>query len=148
MNWARLNGCLLFAMCVACAPLADAPRDAATQTPAYIQPFPVVAFPASASENQRSAARAVAKILGTTVVVEAAVNPVCCVWVEVTNWHPNAGTRGYVIINQEGGSIISATDDDQLGEAIDWLSRACRQTGSGVQVPVGLCTNFKVVAGW
>jgi hypothetical protein len=68
-------------------------------------------------------------------------NPVCCVWVEITNWTPNPGVAGYVIVNQPGGRIISASDLAQLRAAVQRFQQTIRKNGNSVEVLLGLLRN-------
>src|SRR4051812_37001161 len=86
---------------------------------AFVRPFPMVATARGASDARKVAAKEVAAAIGVSTFSELERNPVCCIWIEVTGWVPNPGEPGYFIINQGGGSIISASDDEQLRKAVE-----------------------------
>lgn len=111
----------------------------------FVRPFPIVGIPRGASDAQKAAAKQIAKAIGAALVTESDRNPVCCVWMEVSGWVPNPGVPGYYIINQGGGSIISATDDDQLAKAVERFKKSLRKAKTGVEVPVGMMTNYHII---
>jgi hypothetical protein len=52
---------------------------------------------------------------------------------------------GYVILHQGGGTVISASDTDQMKVAIKrWLSTA-KKTKDGLAFPVGITTSYRVI---
>jgi len=112
--------------------------------PDFVAPYPIVAVPTGATEAQKAAASDIAAAMGDTGFVETDVNPVCCVWIEITGWTPNPGGGGYIIVNQPGGSIISASDVDQLRPAVERFKKSLR-AHNGL-VPVGLLTNYPLPA--
>jgi hypothetical protein len=112
----------------------------------FVRPFPIVAIAKTASDAQRAAAKEIADALGVNVVSVMDKNPVCCVWLEVSGWTPNPGQAGYFIINQGGGSIISASDDQQLKKAVARFKESVRTGAEGVEVPVGMITSYRIVA--
>lgn len=72
-------------------------------------------------------------------------NPTCVFWVEVTNWNPNPGESGYVIVVQQGGAILLASDVRQLDLAIERIKNEIEIKSDGVYLPVGLLTNYPLV---
>jgi hypothetical protein len=108
-------------------PASYADELAKTSRTEFVRPFPIVALAADASDAHKAAAQEIADAVGVSVVIEVEKNPVCCIWVEVTGWTPNPGVPGYFIINQSGGSIISASDEKQLKTAVEQFKRAVRK---------------------
>ena len=107
-----------------------------------VRPFPIVGIPIGASIAHKAAANELAQALGASVQIEAKANPACCVWLEITGWTPNPGAPGYIIVNQPGGSIVSASDEDQLKLAVQRFKNVMQKSGKDVLVPKGLLTNF------
>ncbi|QDU93637.1 hypothetical protein [Lignipirellula cremea] len=122
--------------------LAAGPPD---QGQEYIRPFPIVALPLDASEAHLAAAQELADALEIRLVTRASKNPVCCIWVEISNWTPNPGAPGYLIVNQPGGSIVIASNEAQLAIAVKRFQSSMGGTGKEARVPPGLLTNFPIV---
>ncbi len=114
--------------------------------PEFVQPFPIVAVAQDASEVQKASARKIADAVGVRAVSVMKKNPVCCIWLEVTNWTPNPGEPGYFIINQGGGSLISASDEEQLKKAVEQFKKSIRNGANGTEVPVGIMTSYRIAA--
>ncbi len=112
----------------------------------FVRPFPIVAVPAGATAAHKAQAKIVADAMDVRVVSEMKTNPVCCVWVDITGWTPNPGEPGYVIINQSGGSIISASNEDQLRAAVERFRKTGRKKGKEFEVPLGLLTSYRIAA--
>jgi hypothetical protein len=127
----------------ACAPIVVFADDPKSEE--FIRPFPIVAIPPNAKDWQKSAARQIADAIGVRTVSEMNHNPCCCVWIEVSGWTPNPGEPGYFIINQGGGSIISASNEEQLRAAVKRFTESIRRDSTGAQVPSGMLTNYHVV---
>jgi len=89
-------------------------------------------------------AEQIAKLIGTTAVQASDHNPVCCVWLEITRWTPNPGIGGYIINHQPGGSLIQASDEDQLLLAIERFEATATRNGDRLEVPIGILTNYVV----
>jgi hypothetical protein len=83
-----------------------------------------------------------ARAIGNVPVVHVSENPGCCMWIEVTHWHPYPSSTGYIVLIQQGGGIVSASDAKQLRFALDRIARAYKQ-GS---LPQGVLTNYPSVA--
>lgn len=124
-------------------PIKSAESEAA-QTE-YTSPFPIVMMPENAHEAHKQLARELAESLDIKFVQEATTNPVCCVWVEISRYMPNPGSPGYVIIHQPGGSIISASNFDQLRLAVERIKKSIRRRNGEAEVPVGLTTSYPVI---
>lgn len=112
----------------------------------FVRPFPIVAVGHGASDAQKGAAKEIADAVGIRGVSMMEKNPVCCIWVEVTGWTPNPGNPGYFIINQGGGSIISASDEEQLKKAVEQFKKSIRKGPDGVEVPAGMITSYRIAA--
>jgi hypothetical protein len=118
--------------------------ESSAESPAFTRPFGPVIYDIANKKILKPHAERIAKLIGIKGVFPSAKNPVCCVWVELTNWTPNSGNRGYIINNQPGGSIIQASDDEQLKLAIKRFESSIKTSTDGIQVPVGLMTNYKM----
>ena len=90
--------------------------------------------------------RPVADAVGVGTVSVMEKNPVCCIWLEVTGWTPNPGEPGYFVINQAGGSIISASDEEQLQKAVERFKKSIRKSADGAEVPLGMMSSYRFVA--
>jgi hypothetical protein len=116
---------------------ADKPGDSIE----YGRIFPIVMYHETDAKDLRPFAEEVAKSLdpGRPPVVQASPrNPVCCVWLEITHWTPNPGKPGWIIINQGGGSIISASDTKQMKLAVEKFKSTARRVNDGTEAPLGL----------
>jgi hypothetical protein len=112
---------------------------------AYARPFPIVFVPTGADSAHKKLAQEIAEAIGTKAVAESKSNPVCCIWVEMNGYVPNPGDRGYVIINNGGGSLVSAADLNQLRAAVARFKKSIRRVDGNVEVPIGMLTNYRVV---
>src|SRR5438045_2737286 len=83
----------------------------------YARPFAMIGIPKSTTAEQRAAAEKLGREFGITISTFD-TNPVCCVWLELRAWRPNPGTDGYVIIHQAGGTLITASSQQQLDAAV------------------------------
>ncbi len=110
----------------------------------HAQPFAGFAIPKDSTAAHRATAERTAKYFGMTSS-QLDRNPVCCVWMEIRPWRPAPGEDGYIIIHQGGGTLIMATNQEQLDAAADRLTAASRNVAGKREVPVGLMTNFKVL---
>ena len=72
-------------------------------------------------------------------------NPGCAFWVQVTGFKPNPGVGGYVVVIQQGGVVLTATDVEQLELAIDRIKQVRQLKQDGVYLPIGLLTNYHVI---
>jgi hypothetical protein len=120
-------------------------NDNKDDTVEYFRPFPIVGFSIDADENVKAAAREINDIIDAKFVWECKTNPVCCVWIEISRWTPSPGTPGYIIVNQPGGSIITASNAEQLRLAVERFKESIRVNDGEVQIPMGLLTNYSVV---
>lgn len=110
----------------------------------YARPFPIIGIPKSATPEQRAAAERLAHEFGATVTA-LDTNPVCCIWLELRDWRPNSSADGYVIIHQAGGTLITASNQQELDAAVErFISAACERDGKR-EVPVGLMTSYEVI---
>jgi len=100
----------------------------------YARPFPVVGIPKGVSAEQRAAAEKLGREFGITVSV-LDTNPVCCVWLELRAWRPNPGSDGYVIIHQAGGTLITASSQQQLDAAVERFIKSSRMRDGSAKFP-------------
>jgi hypothetical protein len=103
-------------------------------------------MPSGANETHKALAKEVADAIGVQLIIESATNPTCCVWLEITGWTPNPGDAGWIIVNQGGGSIISASNIEQLRTAVSRFKKSIRKNDNHVEVPVGLQTSYPVIS--
>jgi len=109
----------------------------------WIRPFAIVGVSTSAGPAHRAAADKLAKALGYPLVVTDR-NPVCCIWVDFGVPPANPGKPGYIILHQESGSLILASDQGALDQAIDRLISSSRTRDGKREVPEGLITTFPI----
>jgi len=114
------------------------------QAAEYATPFPIVGVPKSATAEQRSTAERLGREFGM-VVSTLDTNPVCCVWLELRHWRPNPGEDGYVIVHQPGGTLITASTQQQLDAAVERFIKSSRKRNGKREAPVGLMTSYEVV---
>jgi hypothetical protein len=69
----------------------------------------------------------------------------CFIWWEISNWTPNPGASGYIMVNQSGGSVVSASNQEQFVFAFQRLKQEIQGKGMEAKVPQGLITNFPIV---
>ena len=111
----------------------------------YTRPYPLVGVPTGASEAHKALAQQVAALIGHPLIVEQRTNPVCCIWVEINGFTPSPGKTGYVIVNDAGGSIITASDLEQLRAAVQRFKKSIRSRDGKPEIPIGLLTNYPVL---
>ena len=108
--------------------------------------FPV-AIPAVHDRSLENVAKQIAGSLNCKMgVLEAKENPGCVIWLKVEKFTPNPGMRGYVIIVQSGGALVIGSDVSQLKEAAARIDRIRKVVNGKVYLPLGLATNYPVVA--
>jgi len=129
-------------LCVSATVQSASPEQASVD---FTRPFPIVMVPTMAGDEHRQLADVVAELIGVARVQESTTNPVCCIWLEINHYTPNPGSPGYTIINQPGGSIITASNIAQLRAAVERFKQSARQNNGHVEVPVGLMTSYPVV---
>jgi hypothetical protein len=120
--------------------------DRPGEGPVYGTPFPIVMLSEAKDDDLEGPAKEIARVLGIKAIARAKSNPVCCVWVEISHWTPNPGAPGFFILNQPGGSIISASDLEQLTAAIARLKASVREHAGRIEVPMGLMTSYPVIS--
>ncbi len=120
------------------------PGESSAESPAFTRPFPNVMYDIANKKILKPHVERIAKLIGIKSAFPSARNPVCCVWVELTDWRPNPGNHGYIINNQPGGSVIQASNEEQLKLAIKRFESSITSGKDGIQVPVGLMTNYKM----
>ncbi len=106
-----------------------------------------VAYPEGSSELIKAAASKLQELLMSSFPepMAAKKNPGCCFWIDVTNWKPNPGRDGYVVVIHQGGAQLVATNTEQLDLAVKHIGRVTRVNGGKSYVPEGLLTNYKVI---
>ena len=72
-------------------------------------------------------------------------NPVCCLWIEVDQWSPNPKEAAYIILLQEGGGRIIASDANQLQMAVARLMQLREGGDDRPLLPHGLITNYSII---
>ncbi|HPF40172.1 MAG TPA: hypothetical protein P5081_10575 [Phycisphaerae bacterium] len=154
-NFAALltGAILLLAGAAALTPPARVPpttqpaEAAAPQVEFAAFPFSV-AVPADASTELKACARRLARAMGRESVLELSDNrnPVCCFWIELTNWWPNPGRGGYVIIIQHGGAILYAATIEDANRGVARIERVRRKRGESWTLPIGLMTDYPIWA--
>lgn len=126
----------------------DSPRtvtnNPSAEPPSYIRPFSIVMYDRAQEEHLKPFAERVANLLGIDNCQSFERNPVCCVWLEITGWTPSPGDRGYVINNQPGGSLIQASDVEQMRLAVERLESVAKQYEDHVEVPAGILTSYSI----
>lgn len=109
--------------------------------------FPV-AIATDASDEMKACAKRLARALGGNGVWEApdGRNPVCCFWVEQTNWVPSPGRGGYVIIIQGGGAILYAASAADAERGVARIEAERQKRGDLYVLPIGLMTDYPMVS--
>ncbi len=140
---ARFNLRDLFWLVLACAlPLN---LHSAEKEIEYSRAFPIVAYARAGEKELKPYAEQVGKLIGAKQFMEREHNPICCVWLEFVG-KPSPGKPGYVILHQGGGTVIQASDADQMKIAIkSWQAKSKRTKDGDLEFPVGLMTNHKVI---
>ena len=110
----------------------------------YARLFPMVGIPKNATAQQRAAAEKLARQFGITVSA-LDTNPVCCVWLELSTWRPNPGADGYIIVHQAGGTLITASSQQQLDAAVERFIKSSRERDGKREAPIGLMTSYEVL---
>jgi hypothetical protein len=143
---AVMSGCRQRTSPVTAAPRTESGPAAspATTELGSIRPCSIVMYDSAREKQLEPYAQRIAKLIGATHVQVSPRNPVCCVWLELTGWTPNPGKRGYMINNQPGGSIIQASDEEQLKLAVERFESSAKRYADHVEVPTGLLTNYEV----
>jgi hypothetical protein len=112
----------------------------------YVTVRSVLAMPDDASKEQQALVNDLAKTIDCYIVLKSKHNPICCVWLEINGYYPSPGDPGYIIVNQSGGILITASDIEQLRKAVARFKASLRKTDHGFEVPEGLITNFPIAA--
>jgi hypothetical protein len=105
----------------------------------------VIAYDQDDAKTLKPFAEDIAKRLNIPIIQAGKRNPVCCLWLEILPWKPSPGEPGYLIINQGGGSLIQATNAEQMKRAVERFKTSIQNRPDGVVVPRGLMTSFPVV---
>lgn len=110
----------------------------------YAIAFRVVGYAEDDAEELKPVADEVAKLVDTEIIVTGQKNPVCCVWLELTGT-PNPGLPGYIINHQPGGTVIQASNLEQMDLALKRWQAASKPGPLGPTYPIGLMTSYKVL---
>lgn len=103
-----------------------------------------VAIPTSSDAGVQKSARMLADSLKVPYI-QIDRNPVCCLWIEVDQWSPNPKEAAYIILLQEGGGSIIASDASQLQMAVARLMQLREGGDDRPLVPHGLITNYSII---
>ncbi|MFN0199772.1 MAG: hypothetical protein ACKVT0_23710 [Planctomycetaceae bacterium] len=107
--------------------------------------WPVALPKTSDADIQRSAKRLATVLAMPDMLWLADSNPGCCLWLEVKQWNPNPSEPGYIVILQDGGGRVIASDAEQLNKAIDRIEGLRKVKGDRVTLPKGLFTNYQII---
>jgi len=110
----------------------------------WIRLCPGVAVAREASTAERSAAEKLAKAFGFPLTVGLTNSPECCIRVERRSFAPNSGSMGYIIIHSSDGTLITASSQEWLDEAVDRLIKSSREWNGIREAPFGLATSFSL----
>jgi hypothetical protein len=110
----------------------------------YVRPYPIISYSKADEIELKPLAREVARFNGNSWVQAADVNPICCVWLEFIGT-PNPGEPGYIILHQGGGTVIRASNIEQMQAALKRWQASSKRIDGAVTFPEGLSTNYKVV---
>jgi hypothetical protein len=107
-----------------------------------------VSVPAGASATHRATAEQLATAFGLPVTVAqdapAKSNvPAECISLEIRPMGPGPGVPGYMIFHVKG-TVITATDEQWLAEAVKRFMETSRQHKGQRQAPVGLSTSYEL----
>jgi hypothetical protein len=104
----------------------------------------LVSFPLDSSPDARNAAERLSHVLGQRGVVwPTTVNPHCCIWLEIGEFGPNPRIPGYLVILQQGGGRIIASNVEQLDLAIARITEMRTVLDDRrVALPLGVFTNW------
>jgi hypothetical protein len=105
-----------------------------------------VSLPVSASANHRATAEQLATAFGlpVTAAQDATTkdsNPADCIWLEIRPMGPGRGVPGYIILHVKG-TVIAATDEHWLAEAVKRFIETSRRHDGKRQAPTGLATSY------
>jgi hypothetical protein len=106
---------------------------------------PTVAVPKDALSANRSAADKVAKAFSFPIVTAETNPPNRCIWIEQRPFAPNSRLYGYVIIHTGNGTVINASNQYWLDEAVERFIKSTRQRNGWREARFGLMSNFDVV---
>ena len=111
---------------------------------------PTVAIPTNAPPEQRAAAQKLAAAFGLSVTV-AGTRPAHCIWMELrsfdqsqsqANWNGWSYWDGFIILHFHSGTVITASNQRWLDEAVDRFIKSSREHNGARQAPTGLTTSF------
>ncbi|HVW01368.1 MAG TPA: hypothetical protein VHB77_13540, partial [Planctomycetaceae bacterium] len=104
----------------------------------------LVSFPLGSRADVRNAAERLSRVLGQSGVVwPTTVNPHCCIWLEIGEFGPIPRVPGYLVILQQGGGRIIASNVEQLDLAIARITEMRTVLDDQrVALPLGVFTNW------
>jgi hypothetical protein len=108
-----------------------------------------VCVPVGASANHRATAEQLAKAFGLPVTVQGlpakGSSPAECIWLGIWPMGPGRGVPGYMIFHLgKKGTVITATDEQWLTEAVKRFIETSRQHDGKRQAPIGLSTSYEL----
>lgn len=105
---------VLTVICLTCAALAFDDRAATGNTkPGYGKPNPLIGIADGSPPEVEALTKEIAQALQlpeSAIAFRGKRNPVCCIWFEINRFTPNPGQAGYMILNQPGGSLVTASN--------------------------------------
>jgi len=111
--------------------------------PEYKPWYLPVAFNPAGDPSTAPLAEKLSLTLGNKPVIHVAQNPGCCLWLEVTHWQPYPSDPGYIILIQQGGGFVLASNAEQMQLAVDRIGHAYKPD----QLPQGVMTNYRSIGG-
>lgn len=121
----------------------DKDEASSPNSPLHFRPYPIVVYDQADTAELQPHAERIAKLIDG-VAQPGNQNPVTCIWLELTNWMPEGGIPGYIIINQAGGSVIQASDEQQMELAVERFEAGVEHHDNHVEIPLGLMTNYPI----
>lgn len=114
--------------------------------PQFAPPLSIVCVPTSATKRHIEAAKKVAAAFAISIrkPLQTDRNPTCCIYLEITHWLPN-GAKGYIINHQPGGTVLAASTEDELDQAVEAFVRSAKSVNGIISAPVGIQTSYPVV---
>jgi hypothetical protein len=133
----------LFCLVLACAMPFSATGE--EREPEYASAFRIIGYSQANAKDLKPYAKQVSELVGAKLLLERERNPICCVWLELVGT-PSPGKPGYVILHQGGGTVIQASNAEQMKLAIErWQSVSKKTLDGDLEFPVGLVTSHKVI---
>lgn len=140
--------CCLYLLVQSTVSAGDGTATPFAKEPDYIPWKLPVAYPLSASDELKKHAAKLARLLSPRSVPadwEAKQNPICCFWIEVDSWHPDGANSGFVVLIQQGGAVLRASDVEQVAAAVRAIEKNIVMHGDQVYLPKGVITSYPVI---